>query len=282
MQTNCVVAKATLIAALSFSVFAGGCAPVGDESDEASTEEASTGTTFSSPPLQSDGLAVKYFNWDGYSWSNDSGQPWNTQVPYAIGVAPSKIRFEIHDTTNDRGQIDESYKRRAEVSSKLQFVNNTTYWHAFSFTAHWDCPTCQASLDGGTIMQMHWPSGASPAFSFRIGPKGTFRITTRGDNQGNTTRYNGPFTFDVVHDVVYKFKLNGTSGELVVWLDGKQVLNLQGVPVGSSVENGYSFRVGPYYGSGLNKNRVVQVYGNLAAFPSTADLSARISAPPAW
>jgi hypothetical protein len=238
------------------------------------------------PPMQSNGLAVKYFAWGGHQWSNDTGQAFNTLVPYALGMGSTKVRFEVHDTPNDRGQSDPLDKRRAEISSsKEKFVNGVPYWMAFSFTAHWSCAGCQANTrQGGEIMQVHWPSGASPPLAFRLvpyGPGAGFRVTTRGDGQGNINRYTGPISLDQPHDVVFHFQL-GAVGFEEVWLDGKQVSNVHNVPVGTDSENGYSMRLGPYYGGGLGGNVVVQEYGNVAAFPSTTSLSSRVFNRPIW
>jgi hypothetical protein len=250
------------------------------------TPLATTGTcALPAAPLSS-GLQPKPFTWLGYKWNNDSGQTWNGFVPYAIKTCSNgHIVFELHDTSNDHGQNDPSNKRRTEIGATAtgeKFYNNTTYWHAFSFSEHWDCPSCMRGSEV-TIMQMHWPSGASPAFAFRaVGYNGSagFRITTRGDNQGNINRYTGPLSLDTVHDVVYEFKLNGVSGDLDVWLDGKLVLDLHGVPIGSTTEDGYTFRVGSY--GQLNGNRVVAEYTNIAPFPSSNSLSGRVAAAPSW
>jgi len=243
-------------------------------------------TGYSPLPVQSNGLTAKYLTWNGHQWSNDSGQTWNTNVPYAIQTTAPKIRFEAHDTTLDRGQFDESTKRRSEISSTKEFfLNHTGYWMAFSFKVHWNCMACQVNLkQGGEIMQVHWPSGDSPPLAFRVVPyKGAagFSVTTHGVNQGNISRYVGPLTLDTVHDVVFHFQL-GATGYEQVWLDGVQVSNVSNIPVGTDLENGYAMRLGPYYGGGLNGNVVVQEYGNVAPFPSTSSLSARISSPPAW
>lgn len=243
-------------------------------------------TGFSATPKLSSGLAQKYLSWNGHQWSNDSGQTWNSNVSYAIELGSTKARFELHDTTYDRGQIDESFKRRSELSSsKDQFRNGTDYWMAFSFEVDWSCLACQQKLkQGGEIMQVHWPSGASPALAFRTVPTSTgaaFIVTTRGDNQGNITRATVPMTLGTVHDVVFHFKL-GAVGYEQVWLDGKQISNLNNIPVGTNLENGYAMRIGPYYGGGLAGNDVVQTYGNIAPFPSTASLSSRITNRPAW
>ena len=236
-------------------------------------------TSYTKPP------ATKVFSWNGHSWSNDSGQAWNTNTPYAIGLSSSKIRFEAHDTSYDRGQIDPSTKRRSEVSSKDQYHNGVNYWMAFSFQVDWSCLACQQRLkQGGEIMQVHWPSGASPPLAFRAVPTSTgaaFQVTTRGDNQGNITRASVPLTLGTVHDVVFSFKL-GAVGYEQVWLDGKEISNLSNIPVGTNLEDGYSMRLGPYYGGGMAGNQIVQTYGNIAAFPSSTSLISRISNRPAW
>ena len=133
-------------------------------------------------------------------------------------------------------------------------------------------------------MQVHWPSGASPPLAFRATPTSTgaaFTVTTRGDSTGNITRANVPLALDAVHDVVFHFKL-GAVGYEQVWLDGKQISNESNIPVGTNLEDGYSMRLGPYYGGGLAGNVVVQEYGNVAAFPSATSLSSRVLNPPAW
>lgn len=249
-----------------------------------SSAHASMDQRFVPPPLQADGIAVKQFSWAGHLWNNDSGQAWNTQVPYAIQVSnDGKIRFEIRDTPNDRGQVDPPHKRRAEISSKGdKFHNHVDYWMAYSFKTHWGCVACQIQAGfGHESMQVHWPSGASPALAFRIVPYdggAGFRVTTRGDGEDNVTRYTGPLSLDQCHDVVFHFQL-GASGFEEVWLDGKQVSNLHNIPVGTDNQDGYAMRFGPYSGQ-LDGNDIVAEYSNIAPFPSSADLRARITRPP--
>ena len=126
-------------------------------------------------------------------------------------------------------------------------------------------------------MQMHWPTGASPGFAFRVS-KGGLRITTRGEGQGNMVRYDGPLSFGKVNDVVYRFII-GQNGALDVWLNGEKVLAFRG-PVGPDA-NGSYFCMGPYYGGGITCP-VVQEYGNIAPFPSQTSLAGRITSPPSW
>jgi len=192
----------------------------------------------------------------------------------------TKSRFELHNTTYDRGGNDPDRKRRAELhghGSGETFAHGVQYWHAFSFIVHPFADPDGMRSHPGTIMQMHWPTGASPCFAFRVS-KGGFRITTRGDGQSNTTRYQGPLSFGSVNDVVYRFII-GKNGALDVWLNGKKVLAFRG-PVGPD-EDGAYFCMGPYYGGGITCS-VVQEYGNIAPFPSKTSLSGRITSKPAW
>jgi hypothetical protein len=247
------------------------------------TNEARASGGFASPPVRPDGVAVKRFSWDGHQWNNDSGQAWNAQVPYAIRISNDRIRFELRDTPNDRGLVDPPHKRRAEISSiGDRFRNHVDYWMAYSFKTHWSCISCQVGTGAGhESMQIHWPSGASPALAFRIVPymgAAAFRVTTRGEGQENTERYTGPISLDRCHDVVFHFRL-GAQGFAQVWLDGRQVANLHGIPVGTDNEDGYAMRFGPYSGE-LNGNVVVSEYSNIGPFPSSADLTDRIRRPP--
>jgi hypothetical protein len=259
------------------------CAQTAACAKPAATPDKVSIAGYVSPPLLSSGVAVKRFSWNGHEWNNDSGQAWNTQVPYAIAISNDRIRFELRDTPDDRGQVDPPHKRRAEISSlDDRFRNHVAYWMAYSFKTHWSCVTCQVRTgDGHESMQIHWPSGASPALAFRIVPYGEgagFRVTTRGDGQGNTSRYTGPIALDQCHDVVFHFQL-GADGFEEVWLDGRQISNLHDIPVGTDDEDGYAMRFGPYTGE-LSGNTVVSQYWNIGAFASSADLTTRITRPP--
>lgn len=226
------------------------------------------------------GYTPKFVSWLGHSWSVDTGSTWNQNMDYSWRTTSDKCRFELHNTVDDRGQMDPSYKRRAEIHDpKHPFQNGVVYWHAFTFL---DFAWASMPNSGpGTIMQMHWPSGASPAFAFRRLQNGNLCITTRGDTTGNTQRYKGPLSFGAPHDFVYRFKLDGSNGSLDVWVDGNHILSLTGVPIGSKTENGCYLGIGPYYGSGTS-NVIVQEYANIASFPSTTSLTSRITSRPSW
>ena len=274
-----LILAALLLAQINF-VYAPGEAPPGY------VRPLAIGCALPAAPL-STGLQPKPFTWGGYKWNNDSGQTWNTHVPYAINVCTNgHVKFELHDTAYDHGLSDPSTKRRAEIGATAtneKFHNNTPYWLAFSFTEHWDCIACMQGSNVRIAQPLHWPSGASPAVGMSavyLNGGAGFRITTCGDSHVNITRATVPLALDTVHDVVMQVTPNGTNGLLNVWLDGKPILNLTGVPVGSLKEDGYTFRIGAY--GLLNGNLVREEIGNIAAFPSGVNLSGRIASPPAW
>lgn len=255
MLADCPVYPQTLV-----------CPPDGTTTEPDPTPPPSTG--YVSPPLQSSGLAVKQFTWNGHKWNNDSGQTWNTNVPYAIQLGDGRVKFELHDTVNDRGQHDPSTKRRAEIGSLDKYLNGIVYAEGFDFQVDWK-QTTPKMKQGHELMQVHWPSGASPPLAFRIVPLNGgagFRVTTRGDGQGNINRYTGPLALGVPHRVDWRMQL-GATGFVEVTLDGKQILHLTNIPIGTDKENGYSQRFGPYL-SGMNGNAITVEVWNIAPFPN--------------
>lgn len=208
------------------------------------------------------------------------GSQWHQNMDHCWRFTKTRSRFELHNTSYDKGENDPSTKRRSELHGHHDgdtFAHGVEYWHAFSFNVHPFSDPGGMKDKPGTIMQMHWPSGASPGFAFRV-KNGGLRITTRGEGQHNTTRYDGPLSFGTVNDIVYRFVL-GTNGALDVWLNGKKILAFRG-PVGPDA-NGSYLCIGPYYASGITCP-VVQEYGNIAPFPSRTSLSSRVTSRPAW
>jgi len=235
---------------------------------------------FVHPPVGKDGLSPRNgMLWNGHSWGNNSGQTWNLETPYAVGLGDGRLRFELRDTPNDHGMNDPDNKRRAEIGSADDFVNGKEYWFAYSILV--DVENLNNSL-GNSLMQIHWPSGASPALAARLVHKDNgagLRITTRGDGQGNMTRGEVPFALKTPHDLVFHFKL-GANGFEKTYLDGELISDFTG-PVGTDKEDGYSLRLG-IYGAPLDEMKIIAEYRNIAEFPKTTDLSARIHNPPQY
>jgi hypothetical protein len=244
-------------------------------------------TTSSSDSYSStlvDGYTPQYPSWLGHTWKADMGSTWNSGMDHCWRVAGSKSRFELRNTTNDRGSGDPSSKRRSELhENKTRMPNGVAMWGAHSFVDHaWSDPSGMlANGSGGAHMQMHMPSGGSPAFAFRRYKDGRFLITTNGDadSTSNHKRYIAALSFDQPHDLVYRFILDALKGELDVWLDGRHVVSLRGASIGSYTAGCY-LCLGLYYGGGVTCP-IVAEYGNFA-FPATSSLLSRTTAPPRW
>ena len=214
----------------------------------------------------------------------DMGSTWNTGMDYCWRHTATKSRFELHNTTKDHGDNEGSTKRRSELHENTnRMPNGVELWGAYSFIDHsWSDPAgMKANGNGGAHMQMHMPSGGSPAFAFRRYKDGRFLITTNGDNDptNNHKRYIAALSFDRVHDIVYRFTIDPMHGRLDVWLDGNHVLSLSDASIGSSTPGCY-FCFGLYYGGGVTCP-IVAEFGNLV-FPSRTSLSSRIGSPPGW
>jgi hypothetical protein len=199
---------------------------------------------------------------------------------YAWQTRANGCRFELHNTSNDRSSEDPTTKRRAEIHDKVHLCDvGKVYWGAFSFkdTAFSD-PAGMKAFAAGSHFQMHMPGGGSPVWALRRKGDGSSTITTNPG--GNKTRATFSVSFDAVHDCVYRQIIQPTNGELDVWIDGRQVLKYRGALSDSKSGNGYYPCYGPYYGSGMSGVIVVE-YANIAP-PSLSDLSARLTAAPAW
>jgi len=166
------------------------------------------------------GYTPTYPKWLGQQWTAAMGSTWHTGMDYSWRTTTNKARFELHPTVNDRSKNDPTDKRRTEIHDKVHLVpNGKVIWGAFSFTDYaWADPTGMAKLTGGTIFQMHMPSGGSPAFAFRRDKNGLFLITTNGANDptSNHKWYSSALAFGQPHDVVYRCVIDPVNGSLDV------------------------------------------------------------------
>jgi hypothetical protein len=230
------------------------------------------------------GLTPKRVKWDGREWSADMGSTWTAGMEHCFQVAATSARFEIRTDENDRGENDDPRKRRSELHcTKNLLPNGTPLWGAMSFNHHgWaDAAAMAKGHRGGVHGQVHMHKfGGSPAVAFRRSADGRFRVTTRGEfDPDGSERWAGPLSFDQVHDLVYRLLLHPTAGELGVWLDGANIVDVKGVSIGSSLGGCY-WCVGCYYGGGV-ACPVAAEFANHVFF-DTRDLSRRISSAPAW
>jgi hypothetical protein len=231
------------------------------------------------PTLGSNGYTPATITWNGQPYKCDMGSTWNLNMPHSCRVTSDKVRFELHNTLQDRAVNDPSDKRRTEFHyKKFVLSNGIEYWGAYSFLDHsWADPLgMKAKTSGGAHFQMHMPSGGSPAFAFRRYKDGSFGITTNPG--GNVKRLTLPLSFNGVHDLVYRCVCHPTTGQLDVWVDGKQILSYRG-PMGVS-SNGYYACHGLYYAGGVTCN-VVAEFANVVE-PRTANLLGRVGVVPVW
>ena len=230
-----------------------------------------------------DGYTPKRIDWDGYRWSADMGSTWNAGMDHCFRYNEDMARFEIRPTPRDRAAKEGPDKRRSELHcTRNRLPNGVALWGAMSFIHHgWSDPAGMAKGWGGVHGQIHMGKfGGSPAVAFRRSRDGRFLVTTRGEfDDGNRRRWVGPVSFNEAHDLVYRVLLDPGEGELDVWLDGRKLVSVAGESIGSRVGGSY-WCIGCYYSGGISCP-VVAEYAN-HEFPSGRDLSARISARPAW
>ena len=235
------------------------------------------------PAAASNGLVPQQgHQWNGRSWSIRAGMVWNKAVPHAVCLGDNYARFELRDTPNDRGPNDAAKKRRAEIGTDAGYRNGTTYWVAYSFKLHVEGINTKL---GNTLDQFQDPEGSSPSISHRIvacsasSSRACLRTTTRVSGDSTISRGEVPISLDTPHDLVMRFQM-GALGFQETYLDGKLVSSYRGV-IGSTRKDGYGLRIGAY-GAPLGGMTLVWEYRNLTPLASTADLSARIAAPPTW
>jgi hypothetical protein len=228
------------------------------------------------------GYTPQFDTWNGIRWKCAMGSEWNPNMDYCWRTTPNKSRFELHNTSYDRAQSDESYKRRCEIhANNYPLPNGVSLWGAYSFIDHsWSDPLGMSKLQGGAHSQMHMPKGGSPAFAFRRYRTGEFVVTTCGANDpvNNHQQYRAALSFDQVHDLVFRTVIDPLQGELDVWLDRKQILSLRGASIGESSPGCY-WCIGLYYGA-ICCPIVCEKANHV--FPSTNSLLSRTSSSPAW
>ena len=230
------------------------------------------------------GLTPRHLEWIERKWRCAMGSTWNPGMDHCLRLTADRARFEIRDTDFDRGQNDPAKKRRSEIRNpnRPRLPNGVPLWSAMTFIhQHYADPRGMADK-GGAHGQIHIGStfGGSPAVASRRIPGGEFAVTTRGEHeQDNTIRYRGALSFDEPHDLVFRVLLHPTNGALAVWLDGRPILNLNGVSIGSNDAECY-WSIGCYFGGGITCP-VVAEFGNLV-YPAPVDLRARIKRRPGW
>lgn len=251
--------------------------------------DTTTSTALFLPTISPD-LTPKELNFAGRKWRVNSGATFVTGMGHSVqrGQEWQKIRFEVRNTADDNSSADADNIRRAELSGSIygdptRLPNGTSLWGAFSTKHHsWADPVGMRALKGGVYGQIHIGSkfGGSPAVAFRRKDDGAFRVTTRGEfDTGGSIRYEGPLSFDQVHDIVYNVVLHPTAGKLRVWVDGTKIVDISNVSIGSSYADSY-WAFGAYFAGGVT-SPVIAEYANMT-YPGTTSLLTRTTSRPAW
>jgi hypothetical protein len=228
--------------------------------------------------LGANGLTPDPFLWQGRKWrayvrSDD------VSLPYPLRYTSNRVRFELRPddmADTSRAELGGSY------ADYPRLPNGKILWGAFSTRIS------GTNTTGGVHTQIHMGSkaGGSPAFAFRTSSDGPsiIKLTTNSQSGSGTTGSKTRavltnVTRGVVHDFVYRMKLDPYHGSLTVWHNRVKVLDLPDVPLGHSNAEHY-MNFGAYYSGGI-KSTVVAEYSNVV-YPSTVDLSARTTATPVW
>jgi hypothetical protein len=190
------------------------------------TSAASSYACAAPTPLSTGYVARTGYVWNGQKWGMNNGLTWNRNTPYALcmGTGSDYLRFELHDTPFDHGQNDPSTKRRDEIGSASTFRNGVDSWLGYSFR------TQVTNLRQGfsvRLMQVHWPSGASPAVghSLKYANGGlAMVVSTKNDSTDNVQRGTPvPIAQGQVYDVVVHFKLGTFDSFEDTYVNGKLV-----------------------------------------------------------
>ena len=229
------------------------------------------------------GLTPERVQWDDQSWHAAMGSTWTPNMEHSLQLTATRARFEIRDSANDRGPNDPNSKRRSELhATKSLLPNGIPLWGAMSFNHHsWADPSGMARQWGGVHGQIHMHKfGGSPAVAFRRKGDGRFLISTRGENDlDGHTRWIGPLAFNTVHDLVYRVVLHPSQGELDVWVDGRQIINVRQASIGSSLGGCY-WCLGCYYSGGIACPIIAEFANHV--HPLATNLSGRTTARPRW
>jgi hypothetical protein len=217
-----------------------------------------------------------------------SGQPYQVQAdrkPWAFNVlGDNHYRFELR--YGDQGFAgDTPDKHRVELYALNRVNNNTDIWMSYSMMIE-EGP--ENIMDWMALGQWHPTADANDIdasasiANFLYGED--LRIITRYDTAATTTvnpagtqRYTYQPTRGSWDNFVFRTKFHHTSGELDIWKNGVQIVNLTGIGMG------YNDTLGPYYkfgiyGDATKVGSVIAVrFANMEW--GTSSLSARVTTP---
>lgn len=207
---------------------------------------------------------------------------------YAFSVAgKDTYRFETRkDDFGWRGDQKSNNRRSELIANDARYYSGEVLWSSFSFVVG----PKHAPFDNGKsrhnqITQWHSvdgdDEGRAPVFDIQLN-EGDFVVVTRSDAKGPAAwdvHYKQPRPRDGVQHSVVVAGLLGRSGHIDVWLDGKQIVDVD-TPIGYYEDDG-GLRALAYPHWGLYQDNVdhpaIIYHSNIEW--GLADLSERVDHP---
>lgn len=185
------------------------------------------------------------------------GKAYSQLVDSAANFAQFELRF------GDRWPNDN--RCRSELNCVDNVPLRTAWWWAASFFIPKDTRIKQTGGSYTIISQWHQrpegteDGGKPPCSALTFNPSqdgfGTFSIYTRGDSRQittshppSTTRFQcpAPEVMGAWQHIVGRYVFDYDDGELDFWLNGEQVIDIAGIPLGYNDEFGPRHKIGAY------------------------------------
>jgi hypothetical protein len=189
--------------------------------------------------------------------------PESAEKPYSLQMSSNTttpiMRGEIRNNELWGDAQGGNDTERAELDGfPVVYPKGTEFW--FSYQLLVEPGAQQISTAGGfpggplawgVIGQIHG-KGTGAAVPFGLSFVGeTLSVRTQTGAQAETIHWTMPekLARGKVYDIVGKIKITGDAlSALSVWVDGRQVCNVKGVPIGNAVDIGNYVKVGVYRG----------------------------------
>lgn len=223
-----------------------------------------------------------------------SGRTFNVQTPataYGSAVdadpAPVYARFEIREGerwANDITNFPNDARQRSELRDTGNLPFNQDIWMAGSVrttTNSWKPNSGAYNI----LTQFHQEGNGSPPLAMSVN-QGTLTIYTRGSTDPNftgtanpTTHFSMAWPNAVWVNWVWRMRFSASSqnGELQVWKDGEEVINLSGILMGYNDAAEPPYQKYGIYREGYTETIVVE-WAN-RELVTTGTLANRITAP---
>ncbi|WP_408590488.1 heparin lyase I family protein [Novosphingobium sp.] len=200
-------------------------------------------------------------------------------------------RFETRQGDQITYETDRTRAEMVDLNGSVAY--GVDQWAAFDFRVDLSPGPLAPAQQGGWLLfgQLHQTAGASdvpgasPIFSFNMQADGEMGLATNGSTQNplmtlapSTIRgKTSGFTVGKWHRSVVRFRLDPSAGNIAWWLDGMQITNVSGIPLGFATDTRAYWQFGIYTGPIGVPMTAVAHYANVFP-PTTASLASRIGA----